>query len=161
MPNNLDGPGDNYDLNNSHVLPALIRKFQDAKARREGVVTLWGTGAPLREFLHSDDMAAACVFLMDLDDHAFDPLLHPDVAKVEPPLVNIGSGEELTIRELAEKVRNVVGFNGSIRWDTTKPDGTPRKLLDPSRLFALGWRPRIPLEQGIAAAYEDFLARSS
>lgn len=159
MPNNLYGPGDNYDLHDSHVLPALIRKFHEAKVCGDETVTLWGTGKPLREFLHSDDMAAACVFLIGLDDETFDRLLKPDAANIEPPLVNIGSGEELTIRELAEKVRQVVGFEGHVVWDAAKPDGTPRKLLDPSRLFALGWRPRTRLEAGIAKAYQEFLAR--
>jgi GDP-L-fucose synthase len=156
MPTNLYGPGDNYDLHNSHVLPALIRKFHEAKARGEETVTLWGTGAPRREFLYSDDMAEACVFLMGLPDSDFDHVLDPDGSRSQAPLVNIGCGEDLTIRELAEKVRTLVGFDGGIEWDATKPDGTPRKLLDVSRLFALGWRPRVSLEKGIAEAYRDF-----
>jgi GDP-L-fucose synthase len=169
MPTNLYGPGDNYDLQNSHVLPALIRKFHEAKVRGDQTVTLWGTGAPRREFLYSDDMAAACVFLMSLDDEAFDKVLNEEApfvlsgTKVEskdngtPPLINIGCGEDLTIRELAEKVREIVGFTGRIAWDSSKPDGTPRKLLDVSRLFSFDWRPRIGLAQGIVDAYRDFL----
>jgi GDP-L-fucose synthase len=169
MPTNLYGPGDNYDLQNSHVLPALIRKFHEAKVRGDQTVTLWGTGAPRREFLYSDDMAAACVYLMSLDDEAFDKVLNEEApfvlsgTKVEskdngsPPLINIGCGEDLTIRELAEKVRGIVGFTGRIAWDSSKPDGTPRKLLDVSRLLALGWRQQIDLAQGIADAYRDFL----
>ena len=178
MPTNLYGPGDNYDLQSSHVLPALIRKFHEAKVRNDRSVPVWGTGSPRREFLYSDDMASACVFLMSLADDAFDDLLNPsnpfvpsgvsssvrpERTEVEskeerlPPLINIGCGEDLTIRELAEQVRRTVGFTGTIAWDATKPDGTPRKLLDVSRLFALGWRPRITLTEGIAAAYQDFL----
>ena len=159
MPNNLYGPGDNYDLQHSHVLPALIRKFHEAKVAGAGSVTLWGTGAPRREMLHSDDMAEACVALMELSDAAFEKLLGGDPASPEPPLVNIGWGEDYTIRELAERVRELVGFKGGIQWDTGKPDGTPRKLLDISRMKALGWMPRIPLETGLRSAYQDFLAR--
>lgn len=139
MPTNLYGPGDNFDLETSHVLPALIRRFHEA--RRDGApeVVLWGTGSPRREFLHVDDLAAACaVLLRDYDGE-------------EP--VNIGCGSDLTIRELAETVREVTGYEGGIAWDTAKPDGTPRKLLDVSRLSALGWKPAIPLRDGIAATY--------
>jgi len=143
MPTNLYGPNDNYDLNSSHVLPALIRKFHEAKKSGAATVTCWGTGAPLREFLHSEDLGAACVFLMERYS--------------EEEIINVGSGSEITIRELAELVGKVVGFNGRIVWDTTKPDGTPRKLMDSSRLFTLGWKPAIPLETGIRQAYEDFL----
>jgi GDP-L-fucose synthase len=175
MPTNLYGPGDNYDLRNSHVLPALIRKFHEAKVGGQASVSVWGTGSPRREFLYSDDMAAACVFLMNLDDEPFDQVLaskgerptsppfvlsgaHAESkGEPHPPLINIGCGEDLAIHQLAEQVRSAVGFGGAIEWDTTKPDGTPRKLLDVSRLLALGWRPKIALEEGIARAYHDFL----
>jgi len=154
MPTNLYGPGDNYDLEKSHVLPALIRKMHEAREKGRGSVTLWGTGTPRREFLYSDDMADACVFLMNLSDEASVSSLFNDKS---PPLVNIGCGHDLTIRELAEKVREVTGFQGRIEWDTAKPDGTPQKLLDVSRLASLGWHYSIDLEQGIADAYSDFL----
>ncbi|HEX2826092.1 MAG TPA: GDP-L-fucose synthase [Burkholderiales bacterium] len=152
MPTNLYGPNDHYDLQNSHVLPALIRKFHEAKQRSEPSVTAWGTGSPRREFLYSDELADACVFLMRLDDARFDALLQHD-----QPLVNIGCGEDLTIRELTELVKSVVGFEGEIVWDSSKPDGTPRKMLDVSRLTALGWRAKLPLRDGIVLAYRDFL----
>lgn len=154
MPTNLYGPNDNYDLQNSHVLPALIRKFHEAKVRGDATVTAWGTGSPRREFLHADDMADACVHLMNLPDAAFDALL-----AVYPPLVNVGCGEDLTIRELTELVRDAVGFEGEVVWDITKPDGTPRKLLDVSRLNAQGWRPKTGLADGIKGAYADFLGK--
>ena len=136
MPTNLYGPGDNFDLETSHVLPALIRKFHDAKANRADEVTVWGTGQPRREFLHVDDLADAAVFLMGSDD--------------APELINVGTGEDLPISDLAEMIREVVGFAGRIRYDTSMPDGAPRKLLDVSRMTSLGWRPRIPLRDGIA-----------
>jgi GDP-L-fucose synthase len=142
MPTNLYGPNDNYELQGSHVLPALIRKFHEAKSRQDRQVVCWGTGAPLREFLHSDDLARALVFL----------LKHYS----EEQFINVGSGTETSIRELAGLVAEVVGFAGEVEWDTSKPDGTPRKLMDSSRLFALGWRPSIGLRAGIASAYEDF-----
>ena len=142
MPTNLYGPNDNYDLKNSHVLPALIRKFHEAKTAGLPEVEVWGTGSPLREFLHVDDLAEGCVFLM----------LHYN----ENLFVNIGSGEEISIRQLAEMVKEVVGYSGALVWDTSKPDGTPRKLMDVSRVHALGWRHRIPLREGIAAVYEAF-----
>jgi GDP-L-fucose synthase len=145
MPTNMYGPNDNYDLQTSHVLPALIRKFHDAKISSAATVTCWGTGAPLREFLYADDLAGACVFLMQNYD--------------EEQFINVGSGSEITIRELSELVKRIVGFAGEIVWDTTKPDGTPRKLMDSSRLFALGWRPQVDLEAGIRLAHSDFLAR--
>ena len=160
MPTNLYGPGDHYDLQNSHVLPALIRRFHEAKVRRDAAVTLWGTGSPRREFLYSDDMAEACVCLMSLSDHEFECVLDPDPPNPRPPLINIGCGEDLTIRELADKVRTVVEYMGRVEWDPSKPDGTPRKLLDVSRLFAHGWRPRMDLERGIENAYRDFLRRA-
>ena len=154
MPTNLYGPGDNYDLEKSHVLPALIRKMHEAQEKGREKVVLWGTGNPRREFLHSDDMADACVFLMNLEnEHSVSILFN----EISPPLINIGCGHDLTIRELAEKVRAVTGFQGKIEWDTSKPDGTPRKLLSVSRLNALGWRYSIELEQGINDAYRDFL----
>ncbi len=145
MPTNMYGPNDNYDLNNSHVLPALIRKFHEAKVRGDDRVICWGSGKPLREFLYADDLARACLFL--LENYS------------EEQFINVGSGSELTIRELAEAVQRAVGFTGQITWDTSKPDGTPRKLMDSSRLFERGWRPQVNLEQGIALACEDFKKR--
>ena len=155
MPTNLYGPGDGYDLETSHVLPALIRKIHEAKANRAPEFVVWGTGRPLREFLYSDDMGDACVFLMDLDDARFLQLVRPEVC----PLVNMGYGEELSIADLARAASEVVGYAGRIRFDATKPDGTPRKLLDSSRLLALGWRPKVGLKEGIARAYADFQQR--
>lgn len=140
MPTNMYGPGDNFDLENSHVLPALIRKFHDAKTRGENQVTLWGSGEPFREFLHSDDLAAACLFLLENYD--------------EEISINVGTGTEVSIRQLAEIIRGLVGFEGAIEWDSSKPDGTPRKLLDVSRIKALGWKPTISLEDGIQSTYE-------
>jgi len=159
MPTNLYGPGDNYHPENSHVIPALIRKFHEAKQAKAPTVTVWGTGTPRREFLYSEDMADACVFLMNLPDEQFAPLLGSDevnTGKFEPPLVNIGVGEDVTIRELAETIRQVVGYEGGIVFDPTKPDGTPRKLLSVKRLTDLGWRHRVTLKTGLATAYEDF-----
>jgi GDP-L-fucose synthase len=156
MPTNLYGPGDNYDLATSHVLPALVRKMHEAKARGLDRVVVWGTGKPRREFLCSDDMADACVMLMNLSDAAFDKVLR---GPTEFPLINIGCGEDQTVAELARAVAAVVGFRGKLEFDTSKPDGTPRKLLDVTRLKALGWSPRIDLKAGIAAAYKDFLAQ--
>ncbi|MBP9218032.1 MAG: GDP-L-fucose synthase [Sterolibacterium sp.] len=157
MPTNLYGPGDNYDLANSHVLPALIRKMHEAKVRGDKEVIIWGTGTPLREFLSSDDMAAACLHLMQLSTEQQAELLALD----GPPLVNIGCGADQTIREMAEIVACTVGFQGELRFDVSKPDGTPRKLLDVSRMKNLGWSARVPLEQGLADAYADFLERHS
>ena len=145
MPTNLYGPHDNYDLANSHVLPALIRKAHEARERGDAEYVVWGSGTPRREFLYVDDLADACVHLMQ--------------SGYDGPLVNIGTGEDVTIRELAETVMEVVGFGGRIVYDSSKPDGTPRKLLDVSRLAALGWRARTSLREGIAQAYADFLAR--
>jgi GDP-L-fucose synthase len=142
MPTNLYGPNDNYDLQGSHVLPALIRKFHEAKVRGDREVVCWGTGSPLREFLHADDLARALVFL--LRNYS------------EEQFINVGSGSEITIRELAQLVQEVTGFTGTVVWDTAKPDGTPRKLMDSGRLFALGWQPRIGLREGIGLAYADF-----
>jgi GDP-L-fucose synthase len=145
MPTNMYGPNDNYDLNNSHVLPALIRKFHEAKVRGDKQVVCWGTGKPLRELLYADDLARACVFLMENYS--------------EEQFINVGYGSDLSIKELAETVQRVIGFPGEIVWDSSKPDGTPRKLMDSSRLFALGWRPKVGLEEGIRLAYQDFLKR--
>jgi GDP-L-fucose synthase len=141
MPTNLYGPNDNYDLNNSHVLPALIRKFHEAKMSGSAEVVCWGSGSPMREFLHADDLAEACVYLM----HNYS----------EPSLVNIGTGTDVTIKELAETVAKTVGFEGTIFWDTTKPDGTPRKLMDVSKLHSYGWKHKIELADGIAAVYAE------
>ena len=157
VPNSLYGPGDNYDLEHGHVLSAFIRKFHEAKTSGAKSVTLWGTGTPRREMLYSDDMGEACVMMMELPDKSFDRLLGNDPP--QPPLVNIGSGHDYTIRELAGHVRDVVGYRGEIVWDTAKPDGTPRKLLDISRMKARGWSPRVALEAGLRSAYQDFLAR--
>jgi GDP-L-fucose synthase len=145
MPTNLYGPNDNYDLNNSHVLPALIRKFHEAKIAGAPSVTLWGTGKPRREFLHADDLADACVYLM----------LHYD----EPGLVNIGTGEDLEIGELALLIKKIVGYEGEIIHDLSKPDGTPRKLMDVSKLHSFGWKHRISLEEGIRAVYQEYASR--
>jgi GDP-L-fucose synthase len=162
MPTNLYGPGDNYHPQNSHVIPALLRKFHEGKVAGSPTVTVWGTGTPRREFLYSEDMADACVYLMNLPEEKFATLLGSDeVATGEfmPPLVNIGVGEDLSIRELAELVKRVVGYGGEIVFDASKPDGTPRKLLDVSRLAAMGWKAGTGLEEGLRRAYADFLAR--
>jgi len=143
MPTNLYGPGDNFDLRNSHVLPALIRKFHDAKVESQAEVTIWGTGKPRREFLHADDLASAAVFLMQ---HYH-----------EGEIINVGTGEDVTIAELANLVSDVVDFDGILKFDTAKPDGTPRKLLDVSRLHALGWRHKITLADGIQSTYDWYL----
>ncbi|HEY6006897.1 MAG TPA: GDP-L-fucose synthase [Geobacteraceae bacterium] len=153
MPTNLYGPGDNFDLTSSHVLPALIRKFHEAKEQGRETVVVWGSGTPLREFLHVDDLADACFFLMNLPEDVSTSLLTSPCA---PALINVGSGEELTIRELALLVRKVVGFAGELVFDAEKPDGTPRKLSDVSRLNALGWRHRIGLEEGLRETYAWF-----
>jgi GDP-L-fucose synthase len=150
MPTNLYGPNDNFDLANSHVLPALIRKTAEAIKSKSSEITVWGTGTPRRELLYSDDLAEACLFLMNLDDTRYNSLLNEDT----PPLVNIGTGEDVTIRELAEIVAKVIGFNGQLVFDTTKPDGTPRKLMDVTRLHSLGWHHTTTLEQGIGLTWE-------
>lgn len=155
MPTNLYGSNDNYDLKNSHVLPALIRKMHDAKERGVSKVEVWGTGSVRREFLHADDLADASVFLMDLPDDLYRSIAH---SESEAPLVNIGCGEDLTIRELAELIRDVVGFGGTLEFDISKPDGTPRKLLDIGRITSLGWKPRISLRTGIEAVYQGYLS---
>lgn len=142
MPTNLYGPGDNYDLENSHVVPALFRKFHEAKVNGEPTVTCWGTGLPRREFLHVDDLAEACLFLMrEYDDK---------------PFVNVGTGADLPIKELAETIRDIVGFEGELVWDTDKPDGTPRKLMNCDRIHALGWTHRISLADGLRSVYEEY-----
>jgi len=145
MPTNMCGTNDDYDPQGSHVLPAFIRRFHEAKIARMVSVTCWGTGTPLREFLHSEDLGRACVFLMENYS--------------EGQFINVGSGKEISIKELAELVWRIVGFHGKIVWDPSKPDGTPRKLMDSSRLFSLGWRPQVDLEEGIRQAYTDSLAK--
>ena len=147
MPTNLYGPNDNYDLENSHVLPAMIRKFQEAKERGDAFMTLWGSGSPMREFLHADDLAEACVYLMETYS--------------DSELVNIGTGIDVTIKDLAETVKQIVGFEGEIKWDTARPDGTPRKLMDVTKLHSLGWKHKIELKEGINLAYQDFLTNVS
>lgn len=142
MPTNLYGTGDNYDLQTSHVLPAMIRKFHEAKVSGAATVELWGSGSPLREFMHADDMADATVYCMEHYNQAGH--------------VNVGTGSELSIRELAELTQRVVGYEGRVVWNTDKPDGTPRKLMDSSKLYSMGWRPRITLEQGLTGVYEEF-----
>lgn len=162
MPTNLFGPGDNYHAEYSHVIPGLIRRLHDAKITGEPSVLVWGTGRPRREFLYSDDLADACLFLVSLPSDLFDPLLGTDehvTGVFEPPLVNVGVGEDLTIAELAGIVARVVGYEGSITFDASRPDGTPRKLLDVGRINALGWRAKTPLRQGLECAYRDFLKR--
>jgi GDP-L-fucose synthase len=147
MPTNMYGQNDNYNLQTSHVLPALIRKFHEAKATKAPEVVCWGTGKPLREFLHADDLGDACVFLLEnYSDEQF---------------INVGSGSEITIKDLAELIKSIIGYDGEIVWDSSKPDGTPRKLMDSSRMFALGWQPKISLETGIRLAYEDFLQKTA
>ena len=144
MPTNLYGPNDNFDLETSHVLAALLRKAHEAKTRKDRKLTVWGSGNPRREFLHVDDLASACLLLLEKYDSS--------------EIINVGCGEDISIRELAELICEVVGFEGDLAWDVTKPDGTPRKLLDVSKLRALGWKPSIPLRDGIARTYEWFLA---
>lgn len=144
MPTNMYGPGDNFDLESSHVLPALIRKFHDATAGGAASVSLWGTGSPLREFMHADDLASACLFLLSNYD-------------ADLP-INVGTGKDISIQELAQLIQDIVGFRGEIVWDGSKPDGTPRKLLDSTRINSLGWEPEIPLEQGLASTYEWYLS---
>jgi GDP-L-fucose synthase len=157
MPTNLYGPGDNYHPENSHVIPALIRRFHEAKLVNAPSVTVWGTGTPKREFLYSEDMADACVYLMNLPDEKFVPLLGQDRNDGLAPLVNIGVGHDLSIRELAETVKGVVGYQGALEFDATKPDGTPRKLMEVERLNAMGWKASTTMQDGLAVAYRDFL----
>jgi GDP-L-fucose synthase len=152
MPTNLYGPGDNYHPENSHVIPALIRRFHEAKLNNAPSVAIWGTGTPKREFLYVDDMAAACVHVMNLDKAIYDQHTQPMLSHI-----NVGCGEDVTIREVAEAIGKTVGYQGEIIFDTSKPDGTPRKLMDSSRLNALGWKAQVGLQTGLAAAYQDFL----
>lgn len=156
MPTNLYGPGDNYHPENSHVIPAMIRRFHQAKTSGAPSVVIWGTGTPKREFMYSEDMADACVYLMNLSDAQFRPLLAADRNEGLPPLMNIGVGHDLTIRELAETVKDVVGYQGAIEFDASKPDGTPRKLMDVGRLNAMGWKAKTPMHEGLTSAYTDF-----
>ena len=147
MPTNLYGPGDNYHPENSHVIPALLRRFHEAKVNQSPEVLCWGTGSPRREFLFVDDLAQGCLHLLKTDN--------------PPDWVNLGSGTDVTIKELVEQVKETVGYSGEIRWDTTKPDGTPRKLMDVSRMTDLGWKSTISLRDGLALAYQDFLQHLS
>ncbi len=161
MPTNLYGPGDNYHPQNSHVIPALLRKFHEAKQRGDATVTVWGTGTPRREFMYSDDMAAACIHLMNLPEDRYTALLGSDetvTGRYEPPLVNVGVGEDMTIKELAALVSKTVGYEGGIVFDATKPDGTPRKLMDVTLLSSTGWKADTPLDEGLKVAYRDFVA---
>lgn len=157
MPTNLYGLGDNYDLQSSHVLPALLRKMHEAKIAGDPQVTVWGSGSPRREFMHADDLGQALVFLAELDDARFSRLTDPAVC----PLINVGTGEDLTIQQLAQTIAEVVGFTGTFVYDRSKPDGTPRKVMDVSRIRALGWSPAVTLREGIAGAYRDFLEHTS
>ena len=153
MPTNLYGPGDNYHAENSHVIPGLIRRFHEAKQRGAPEVLIWGTGAPMREFLYVDDMAEACLHLMELDRDSYASNTQPMLSHI-----NIGTGEDLSIRDLAQIIGEVVGYQGQIAFDTTKPDGTPRKLMNVGRMKSLGWQPQVGLRDGLALAYADFLA---
>ncbi len=162
MPTNLYGPGDNYHPENGHVIPALIRKFHEAKVSNAKEVVVWGTGTPRREFMYSEDMADACIYLMQLPDVMYASLLGSDgsqTGRFEPPLINIGVGHDVSIRELAGMVKAVIGFGGEIVFDPTKPDGTERKLMDVSRLLSSGWKAKTDFIDGLAAAYVDFVGR--
>ncbi|MEQ1663637.1 MAG: GDP-L-fucose synthase [Thiobacillus sp.] len=161
MPTNLYGPGDNYHPENSHVIPALIRRFHEAKLANAPSVTVWGSGTPKREFLYSEDMADACVYLMNLPDDKFVPLLGQDRNDGLAPLVNIGVGHDLSIRELAETVADVIGYQGMLEFDATKPDGTPRKLMNVDRLNGMEWKATTTMKVGLNAAYADFLTRQT
>jgi GDP-L-fucose synthase len=153
MPTNLYGPGDNYHPENSHVIPGLLRRFHEAKQNASPEVLIWGTGAPMREFLYVDDMAEACLHIMELDHETYSRNTQPMLSHI-----NIGTGEDLAIRDLAKAIGDVVGYRGRIVFDTSKPDGTPRKLMDVRRMKSLGWRPKVGLRDGLALAYADFLA---
>ena len=156
MPTNLYGPGDNYHPENSHVIPALMRRFHEAKESNAESVTIWGTGTPRREFLYVDDMAAACIHVMNLDKTLYDQHTSPMLSHI-----NVGYGDDVTIAKLATIVAKIVGFSGSIDYDATKPDGTPRKLMDSTRLNQLGWKATINLEKGLKLAYQDFLEKDN
>jgi GDP-L-fucose synthase len=157
MPTNLYGPGDNYHPENSHVIPGLIRRFHEAKIQGDQQIVVWGTGEPRREFLYSDDMADACVFLMQLPDSVVSPMLGADRNQGTPPLINIGVGKDISIRELAETIKEMIGYSGAILYDASKPDGTPKKLLDISRIQALGWSSTVDLKSGLRLAHADIL----
>lgn len=156
MPTNLYGPGDNYHPENSHVIPALIRRFHEAKVNNDSSVTIWGTGSPMREFLYVDDMAAASVHVMNLDEVIYDQHVHPMLSHI-----NVGFGAEITIKTLAETIAATVGYTGNIKFDPTKPDGTPKKLMDSQRINILGWTPKVSLEKGLLLAYSDFMNNSA
>ena len=156
MPTNLYGPGDNYHLENSHVIPALIKKFHTGKISNASKVTIWGSGNPKREFLYVDDMAAACVYIMNLDKEVYQQQVKPMQSHI-----NVGTGEELTIKKLAETIAKITGFKGKIEFDTTKPDGSKRKLMDSTRLNMLGWHSKINLEQGLKKTYKDYCSTSN
>jgi GDP-L-fucose synthase len=156
MPTNLYGPHDNYDLNNSHVLPALIRKLHEAKQRGDREVVVWGTGTPRREFLYSEDMADACIYLLEQPDNKLASMFNNE----QPPLVNIGCGEDITIRELAELAAEIVGFKGGFVFDTSKPDGTMRKVMDVTKIRSMGWEPKTNLRSGISMAFEEYMDRN-
>jgi GDP-L-fucose synthase len=156
MPTNLYGPGDNYHSENSHVIPALIRRFHEAKEKKSPEVLIWGTGTPMREFLYVDDMAAASVFVMELDKRVYEQYTEPMQSHI-----NVGFGSDLTIKELAEIIGSTVGYQGQINFDTTKPDGTPKKLMSSDRLKNMGWEPKISLGNGLLVAYKDFLQEVS
>jgi len=155
MPTNLYGPGDNYHPQNSHVIPALIRRFHEAKVNNASSVAIWGTGTPKREFLYVDDMASACVHVMNLDKATYEKHTQPMLSHI-----NVGCGDDLTIRQLAEAISDTVGYPGEITFDTSKPDGTPRKLMDSSRLNATGWLPKVKLKEGLNLAYQNFLTNT-
>ena len=155
MPTNVYGPGDNYDLETSHVLPALIRKFHEAKVNKSESVTVWGTGKPRREFIYSDDLADACVFLLEQDEGTYKNILFDNQIA---PLINIGSGEDQSIKQLAEIIRKIVSFKGTLKWDKEKPDGTPQKILNISRLSEIGWHSKQAIEDGLVKTYQDFKA---
>jgi len=156
MPTNLYGPGDNYHSQNSHVIPALIRRIHEAKINEKEIVIIWGTGTPHREFLYVDDMASACVHVMNLDKASYEAHTMPMQSHI-----NVGYGQDITIKELALLIVKVIGYQGAIEFDTTKPDGTPKKLMDSSRLHCLGWQPRVDLEDGLKLAYNDFLKHNT
>ncbi|NOT10849.1 MAG: GDP-L-fucose synthase [Methylococcaceae bacterium] len=156
MPTNLYGQNDNFHLENSHVIPAMLRKFHDAKTAQSPTVSLWGTGKAMREFLHVDDMAAACLFVMSLSNQRYQSQTEPMLSHI-----NVGTGEDVTIRELAETIQKVVGFDGEIIWDSSKPDGTPRKLMDVNKLKSLGWQPQIALAEGLTNTYRWFVEHQS